>query len=300
MGVRNNASKLIEYASRVEPVLSKLRYLQHLKLGSDGEASFETSVARVDSVFREAQEANDTANAYYQRLTVADTQNIGFAFTSLRSHQLDTWGRIESIQKEFRDASNMVNDRLCVPVGDQRLQVFLTVKAKFVPQEGQILQRPVGDTLVSFEVDPVSTTTFVVAPGAMLSVFVSDEKKYSLEDGVVVEKSDNSPRFLLGVFAMARTLRVPWLWGAIGVSTGGEGVPDFFFGLVGRFGSSIVGPQMSLGVGLALAYVPVGLEQGAVGEPLPGDIDDINRIVKRELRPGLGLSFTVSGLELGN
>jgi hypothetical protein len=283
------------YAALVEDLVSRLRSMQQLKLDSDNEVSFESSVASVAAAYSDAQKANEIATQYFQTLPDRDK----FIITLLREHQLDAWQSIGGIQKEFQDASEVVNDRLCVTVDDQRLQVILSVKAKFVPLEGQEIQRPVGNTLVSFEVDPVPTSTFVVAPGAMLSMFVSEQKRYSVEDGVVIESNDNSPRFLLGVFAMARTLRVPWLWGAIGVSSGGQGVPDLFFGLVSRFGSSALGTQMSLGVGLALAYVPVDLERGAVGEPLPGDIDDVSQIVRRGLRPGLSVSFAITGLELG-
>jgi len=287
------------YAALVEDVVSRSRSMQQLKLDSDNEVPFESSVASVDAAYDDAQTADEIASQYFQTLPDNLDDTDKFIILVLRARQLDAWRRIQGIQKEFQDASEVANDRLCVTVDDQRLQVFLSVKARFVPLEGQDIQRPVGDTLVSFEVDPVPTTTFVVAPGAMLSMFVSERKRYSVEDGVVIEGSDNSPRFLLGVFAMARTLRIPWLWGAIGVSTGGQAAPDFFVGLVSRFGSPVVGTQMSLGVGLALAYVPVDLERGAVGEPLPSDIEDVNRIVERGLRPGLSVSFTVTGLEAG-
>jgi hypothetical protein len=70
-------------------------------------------------------------------------------------------------------------------------------------------------------------------------------------------------------------------------------VSDVFIGLTLRSGNSLVGPRIGLGLGLALSRVPVGVSQGTVGGALPADVKNVDDIVQRSFRAGLGVTFAV-------
>ena len=74
---------------------------------------------------------------------------------------------------------------------------------------------------------------------------------------------------------------------------------DIFFGLVLRGGASVIGSNLIIGAGLTLSNVATGLSKGEVGKPLPAEVSSLDDIVKRSLRPGAAVVFSLSGLSLG-
>jgi hypothetical protein len=66
-----------------------------------------------------------------------------------------------------------------------------------------------------------------------------------------------------------------------------------FVGMTFRGGASFIGGRINAGVGLALTRVPVGVSQGSVGSALPADVQNVDDVIQRDFRPGLGVTFAV-------
>lgn len=286
------------YYKIVAVLVTDLRGMQAAKLASDASMPFAVAAGRIDSLYQDARKFDSIADTVYRALVDTDRSQPGVLVA--QAEQEEAWKRITIIWKQFSDAVAKGADPLCVTVQDEALQVVLTVKPAVDTGNGFSALRPTGDSVLSFSVNPVSSTSFQVAVGGLVSTLVSDQSVFSIENGVVAQRRDKSPVFQTSVFALGRVWHSHWLWGSIGASVNESGVSALFFGLSGQFGVSLVGPQMTLSVGLSLARVPVGLTQGSVGAALPANVTDVNEIVDKQLRPGLGIGFTLTGLDLGS
>jgi hypothetical protein len=120
-------------------------------------------------------------------------------------------------------------------------------------------------------------------------------KSFAVADGKVTETEGDQLLFRPAIFADFRSWGPAWIWGTVGISGDKEGVSDLFVGVTGRFGFSVVGARIALGIGLAATRLPTGLTKGAVGEPLPPDVANIDKIVKKSLVPGLGITLMATG-----
>lgn len=290
-----------KYALEVAQVQAQLSILQSTRSGSDKTVSIAEAAASVrqalGNVVAAATNAEHTYNALRKPLGAGSTREDTLrlvALDVLRAHQAGLVSRAMSIGDAFDTAAAADGEALCVPVEHDRARVFLSV-ARRDPEAAR--SRPHGDTLVAFEVDALSDAVFEVIPGAVLSLVTQDKLSFRLSDGVVRSDADRNPRLRAGVLALARAWAPTWIWGGFGVSAESKGVADLFVGPVGRFGFQGNGPAINMGVGLSLSWINTGLKNGAVlDQPLPPGAKDLDAVVDREMRAGVGVVFTVSGL----
>jgi hypothetical protein len=278
------------YLTTVAHLYERLLELQVAQLGSDSIADIAASAAGVASLFANATEANNAANTAFADLGGANSSPPA---RLLRLVQTDLWQRITAINARFQRARQTADDPLCTKVGSSRLRITLKIARSTVDSAGRP-QRPVGDTVVTLDVHPQDNRLVIVEPGTIVSVFTQEKSSFGVSGGVVTQTRDRSPGLHAGVLAMFRAGSIDWLYLTLGVGTAEKSVADVLLGVTMRGGASLVGGRLSIGVGLALSRVPVGLSQGTVGGALPATTKNVNDIVKRDFRAGLAVSFALN------
>ncbi len=274
---------------QVASLYAKLLEMQVYQFASDSIADFAQAAARMGSLYLEATGINRLAESLLQQ---RDTTLGPGVQELLRAVRAETWGRIGVINARFRHALEIAGDPMCTPVGTSRLRVTLQIARTLTDSAGKPL-RPVGDSILTVIVDPRDERTFLVEPGFLLSVGTQDKSTIGLQGGVVTQTPDHSVGAHAAVFALARLGDIRWLWATLGVASAEKTVSDIFAGVTFRGGASLAGDHLSVGVGLALSRVPVGLSQGAVGSALPASVKSVSDIVQYGFRPGLGVTFAV-------
>lgn len=280
------------YFGKVALLVEALQDMSKQKLASDT-VSLDSTRTRVAALAVKAESINQDAKTILAALSTADRADPAVILATQQQESL--WERITNLRKEVQTAWEKSHDPVCVTINDKALGITLSVKPKLDTTSGFKAQRPTGN-VAAFEATPSTSSLFEVGFGAMLSVLVDGQKQFGVTNGLVTAGPDRSPKFSPTLFASARATRSSFLWGTIGASASDKGLTSLFLGFSSRFGVAIVGPEMSIGVGLAITRVPTGLSTGAVGAPLPQGIDKIDAIVKTDLRAGLGIMFTLTGI----
>jgi hypothetical protein len=278
------------YLGPVAELYAKLVEMQGYQLSSDTVTDFARAAGEIARLNGQAADLHRTANAALARLG-ADTATPEVRL--IRVVHADVWVRIGVIANRFHHALGTSGDPLCATVGTSRVRVTLKIARSTVDPSGAP-QRPVGDSVVTLVVAPRDDRAFLLEPGTILSVFTQDRSTIGLAGGLVAQTPNHGVGVHPGVFAMARAGSIRWLWVTVGAATGDDAVvSDIFIGLTFRGGSSLVGGRVGAGIGLALSRVPVGVSKGSVGSALPTDVKNVEDIIQREFRPGLGVTFAI-------
>lgn len=276
------------YLGPVAHLYAQFMQMQAHQLASDTVSDFTRAAAEMA---RRASEAADTNRAAIAALgDLRDTTAPEVRL--IRAVHADTWNRIGVLDNRFRHALETANDALCTEVETSRLRVTLKIARTVADSSGRS-QRPVGDTVLTLDVNPSDGRSFLIEPGMLLSAFTQDKSIISVADDLVAQASDHGVGVHAGVFAMARAGSIRWLWVTVGAATADNAVSDVFIGITLRGGASLVGGRISAGIGLALSRVPVGVSQGAVDSALPADVKNVDDVIRREFRPGLGVTFAI-------
>lgn len=293
MARRDPGPSLREYQEMVGAIAANLRMIQLAKLSSDRQ-SLEVAKQEIDSLIEGAREENKRAEEALRTLDTNDQVGTQLA-TQLRISIME---QIESLAREVESAWTQRTNPICSDkVDGKALSITLAIRSR--ADSGFKPARPVGDAVAIIEGTPSDQRRYMVSAGGMASSLIAGQRQFGVVDGVVTESQDRAVRFLPMAYISGRATSDSWLWGTIGTSVDDEGVQGLFFGLTGQFGVAIIGPSMSLGVGLSLARVTTGLNKGTVGAPLPDGIESVDAITSSALRPGLGVTFTITGLSIG-
>jgi hypothetical protein len=295
---------LREYSDSVTTLVSAARALDSLKWASESEPVFDSTYARAQVLIRRGRVANQVADALYKKWGATTAVWVGAGARVMQELKSTPLARLGELDTEFSAARTASRSRLCTDVGRSGVSAALSITPKATPPRtsGVTLDRPTdskdGKPVASVEVDPQSTALFEVAPGAVVNLAVRDRREFRLENGVV-RASSGSPTFDPGLFVNIRTGRRSPIWATFGViqSEGRKAAP--FIGILQRFGYSLSGPHATLGIGVSILEVTTELTKGAVDQPLPADVTRLEDIVRRERKPALGVTFTVSGFEFG-
>jgi hypothetical protein len=290
---------ITSYAQSLKELIDVVNQIETNRAQSIRMDRFQVMAPHIDSLRDTEKKESSQIDTIYKQL---------LSDTTLMRHQGGSQLRflqqmIDSVSvarvKEFDDAAALADKlgsdqtSLCSsPLKSDRIRVGLSIKATTKTD----VDRDVGDTVTYVLADPVSTADFELGAGALLAVGIN-ASKFAVKNGLIAQSFDNGPIFHPGVFAMGRLGVISWLWAAVGAAKGTVATPDLFIGLIARSGSTVVGTHVSVGAGLALAQVPTGLSQGTVGSALPTNVTDIDNIISRSYKSGLGLTFTVSGLD---
>jgi len=288
-----DSSHMEDYNEALASLGDALKNIETLRLRDKGD--WPGQMAEHEGLQKTASDELAGAEKKYQDAKKRATPAESKVLAQLYKLQSISAGRIQSIGKEFREADSQMGVPLCTKVDKDRMKMTLSVKQRL--SEVEKLNYGVSDSMVVLELEPQSDVAFELAPGAMLGPRIP-RPKFSVRDGVIASEPDEDPLIRPGIFALGRLWEMGWLWGSIGVTKGKEAQPDIFLGVVARPGLSLVGTQLSIGAGLGLFQVPVRLKGGVVGQPLPADVGDVDKIIERAYRSGLGVTFSLSGFDL--
>jgi len=282
------------YAERLQDMLDIVKAVNDLRLRSDA-YPFDTVMARA----REFQTQIKIAGSRADKERMKAEELLGKdnrILLQLRALQDITGERFDARFAEFEAADALRYNPLCVKVGNDRLRLSLTIKSRGV--EGVKVSRLVLDDVVAVELEPQSDMAFEVAPAVMLGLNVN-RPIFSITNNIVQTRETSELIARPALLALGRLWPLGWLWAGVGAAKGPGVTPDIFLGLVARPGLSLAEAQLSVGFGLGLYQVATGLKEGAVGQPLPSNVKNLDDNVARSTRAGFALIFTFSGLKIG-
>jgi hypothetical protein len=285
---RDAEADLLQYARQVRHIADIASSLDEVRSGTDGEANLAGAAQSVDSLAREADIENNSAAKLFVSHR-ADT-----IFVVLHEVQTAALSQIMTERQEFAVAANASDPTFCTVLDDSRIRTTLAVTRKFKVASGEHALRPSRDSVFSVVSEPLSTRVFELVPAAVLSFDMQGRRRFGIDNGIVRGRDDKRPMFNPGILALGR-VGGP-LWAAAGVGKGFDISPDLFVGATLRAGQSVVGTNIVVGAGLSVSKVVVGLSEGREGGAVPSDATDVQQIVKREYRTGVGVIFSVSGL----
>lgn len=289
----STADQTAVYAGTVGQLFRIRTEMESLKVSSDSASNL---VALANEGITLANAAADTSTAADKEYaSLPDATKKDMTVRMLRAGQLDQTDKAKRLAQEFASVEALLGQRLCAaPLGKERMHVTLSIAAK--PGIGtDNLKKVTGDELASFDVEPISNAAIEFGPGLILNRLDRKGKEFALSEGKITESEGDDLLFRPSVFANFRSWGPKWIWGTVGVSGDKDGISDLFVGGTGRFGYSVAGARLAVGVGLAATRLATGLTKGAVGQPLPADITSLEKIVKKKLLPGLGIVLMATG-----
>lgn len=285
------------YASKLSYVTEALRSLDELKSASDARDDFRT-------VYADAVKARDSVQVLLKAATttyveLSKTYPGDEVLAQLHVMQDVLAQRTAASFKQFADANaRLATQDLCTRVDADRLRFALSVAS--LRDKDATPARVVKDSVAVIEVEPQSDAAFEVNPGVLVGPSLR-RPVFGLGGGIVTADTTQDPIVHPALFAEGRLWPLGWLWASIGAAKGKRATPDLFFGVVARPGLTLVGTQMSVGAGLGLFQVPVGLREGArVGSALPQNVSDLEKVTDLRYRSGLAVSFNITGLNFGD
>jgi len=281
-----------QYAATVGQLFRIRTEMEALKLSSDSASNLVELAKAGIMLASEAADTNTVAEDAYKALS--DEARKQMTVRMLRAGQLDQADRAKHLAGEFEGAEGLMTQRLCVPMAKDRVRVTLSIAARSGVGADN-LKKMTGDEIASFDAEPKSTAALEFGPGVIFNTLRDRSKSFAVAEGKIVENEGDQLLFRPAILANFRSWGPTWIWGTVGISGNDEGISDLFVGVTGRFGYSIAGARLALGVGLAAARLPTGLTKGAVGEALPADVPNIDKIVKKSLVPGFGIVLMATG-----
>lgn len=285
---------LSKYASDVKTLADVASALAKTKTDSDLDIDLSRTLESAKSSKARGEAAHERATRLFENSRQAPA-SLRTIFDIIRSQQTMLWTQVETAFREIEQAATLSAPTFCMPIKEQRVELVLTITARTTLSGERKRARPV-DSLSIAVVDPLSLKRFELVPAFAVAFGVSGAQRFSVKDGKIEGTRETGPYVTPGIFALGRAIGP--LWGMIGISKGQE-LADGFIGVVLRGGDSVVGTNLIVGGGLALSSVPTGLKAGAVGQPLPANVQNLTNIVERKHRPGAAIIFTLSGLSLG-
>jgi hypothetical protein len=284
----DSQADLLQYARDVRHIAGIASNLDDVRDKTDAETDLSAAAHAADSLGTEADLENNSAAKLFASHR-ADT-----IFVLLHEVQTAAFAQIATRREEIAIAANASDPTFCSVLDDSRIRTTLAVTRKFKAASGEHAFRPSRDSVFSVVSDPLSTRVFELVPAAVLSFDMQGRRRFGIDNGVVRGRDDKRPMFNPGILALGR-VGGP-LWAAAGVGKGFDVSPDLFVGATLRAGESVVGTNIVVGAGLSVSKVVVGLSEGREGGAVPSDATDVQQIVKREYRTGVGVIFSVSGL----
>lgn len=275
------------YADKVAALYRQQLTLVTLKAASDTAQDFDALASQVARIFRDSVvHFSLTADEQFESIPKTPVTKM------LRAHQLEARERSESIANAFNAASSSLREPMCKTPDPGRSSVVLAVGPETKGKEEP--KRVTGDSVLSFEVETMSNDDFSFGAGVVFNVPFRRGKLFRVEEGKIVEDEGEDLLARPMFFGHFRRWGTRWLYGTLGTAMSGKELADAFIGATGRFGAES-GVGITLGIGLALSRQVTGLARGRVGEPMPSDVDDITKITTKRLRPGFGVSLSLSG-----
>jgi hypothetical protein len=289
VGARPDEPKDTSFAAAVAAVYRPYLTLVDLKASSDTAYDIATTVKRVASLYADSLKSyKSLADAVYEALK----DKSPLQTRMLRAQELETFQKATGIAEEYAAAAGKLFDPMCTARLSGRSRVVLAVTRLAAGKEAPA--RITGDSVAAFSVEAVSSQDFEFGAGMVVNTLFRRGKGFAVEKGKIVEQDPDDVLFRPVFFGHYRNWGAQWLYATIGTAVSGKTVSDVFLGVTSRFGARS-GVGIALGAGLALSEQVTGLKQGAVGEALPSEVANLSDITRKQLRPGLGISLSVSG-----
>jgi hypothetical protein len=289
---RAMVSNMTHYQNIVAVLFRHAETLKDLRQASDAVAKFETAAGLAYQKLEEARIANDSAEKIWKQTftgnSAAEAAAADPVVKLLRAAQLTSWSIAEAIGKEYKEASQHLNEYLCIPVDEQPRTVYLSVKAK--PNGPKTPLRVTGDRVAAYEVDPTDSRQFTIGAAIVATTFISGARSYRITDGKVAEFDGDNTVYLPAVTANFRLTEHVWLTFGVSADTK-DVVSGAHAGVSLASWAPRVGVRAGVGLGLSLAKVVTGVESPAtIGSALP-DGTKLEDVLRRETKPGLGITF---------
>jgi hypothetical protein len=289
-GAAAGGNPIADYIDAVANLHRTYTELAATRKASDRYDDFPLVVAEVRRLNARALEEQRRAEEKFEAID-ADDRRTNFTVRMVRDVQQNSAEGSKAIFEEFDKADPKVER--CVTVTENMQRVTLAVRFR----ESGKSARLTGDSVIAFTVEPVLAKSIEIGAGAIASIAPRGQQQFGVRDGVVTGGPDDRTPMRAAAFLLARSWGPEWLWGAVGFSGDKSGVSTLFLGPALRFGGSVVGTRLTLAAGWALTRVPVSLKDGAIGQPLPSNIKDIDEITERAMRSALGVSIMLSGFK---
>lgn len=205
--------------------------------------------------------------------------------------------QIVAVRKAYRGARPLQRRCVGIGAGTTTLRLRIARKDTLVAKA-----RDVGDQFFTVQLATRHSHPWLeLAPLAFVAL-TPDVPQFSLRDGTIVEREGgDATSFRAGPMLLGNVLTfgerdLASLGFGLGVGLGGEG---------DTFSDILVGPVLSFTevfrVGFAIGWSEVEDRlrfPGAVGEPLPEDVEELSDLLESSQRVSGFLTFTVSGLGL--
>lgn len=201
-------------------------------------------------------------------------------------------GTVAEIKKSI-EADPLV--RTIIPVKEKNIEVTLKVKKK----DGNSAGRRMEIDMVICTIKPrFDRRRLEVVPLAHLT-YANDVPEFSVVDGKVVEGRSDGFQFKVGAMLLYNFVSFgKYRDGALGVGLG-YNIPEknvletFYLGTLVSYKK-----VFRIGYGIGFTGYPHSLKSGAVGEPLPADVKDLDSIIQYDRKLASFITFSISGITL--
>jgi hypothetical protein len=277
-----------------------LKDAARIRRESDGFPSFAVTFARDTALWSRVKTTDAAAEQAYDELKKA---GVEASVADIRSLQKYAFDNLRHAHEQVETAANLMQPghealQVCKPMLKGRTRFGLLIKPRADAAPVVPARRVSADKeeLAAFTIDPQYTERFRVAPGLFVAGGFSGDRNVGVADGKLTVEPTGRTYTRTGMAAMARATK--YIWPTIAVAKGDGATVDLFAGLQLRAGNLVFGPDLSVGVGVAWMEVPIGAKGLRAGDPVPNETK-LENIISRERQFGLGVTFTITGLNLG-
>jgi hypothetical protein len=262
-----------DFYARFKPLSDSIQVAQEaIKRSDDPAFGMKGAKAAVASAFRNPPKKDEIDKWENAPSNARNTPQEKLVFAALKAYAVSLFQKMESIQKSYGPSAAEVVER-CQKLGEYKTSFALKIKAS-----GDSAQRDVGDSVVTFTIEPRYRRARIEAYPVLYAAHASDVATFRLENGLVRQGSEYQRAFRPGAVA---AINLP---GSREVAYGpviGLGMPsdkklslsDFFSGLVVSYKD-----YLRVGAAYGSSEVVTGVKAPAVvDQALPANIklDDV-------------------------
>lgn len=286
-------SMLRSYVDKVNTLKGDIENVKDIMLRSEStEHNLEYYIAQINAVSANAGRFNDPKLEDNLIKTIESGVCDARIVEALKSEAKYYAKTVAEIRAKLKTSQTFSYN---YKVGKKRMTI--TVIAR--PLEGVTPLRQI-DTIATLVIHPYITSTWELIP-TLNFVWTKPGKKYSVEDGLIVEESGEEITPRLGMFLV----RNIWNWGTYKEVRTGLGVgfavrPIKDQNVLDNLYAGVftnIADQVKLGLGIGWAQIPTGLDGAKPGDAMPTNVSSLDDITKYSRSPAAFLSITIFGFE---
>ena len=245
-----------------------------------------------DNALIKAKEADEKLKKADKKLEKKTNEKLVLA---LKHYAESLVNRINTLKKNFISHNDVIEYEVKVKA-EQKTIIYLTIKKRGDKGVRQLKEKLIKITLIpnykgsKFEIIPLGTM-----------IFSDKVSRFGLEGGIITEtETQNFPirpgmlfNFNIDRFG-ERDLNAIGIGLGTSISPKGQSLNNFQGAVTISFAD-----KFRMGIGIGYTQAPVGLKEGnQVGNPVIGDIENIEDIIEYDKRIGVFLNFSIFGLDV--